>query len=574
MDATHNNHPHQQMVRLHKRQRERTTTTTTRAARTTAATRTTGRARQETTRRQRPDRTTERETRRQTTATASQRETSTNRSSIVETDTQTATQRAPTATVAATATRAYSGSASVRAAASTSAARSSSTRAVSPSAAAGAASSSTKNSGIGGGAIAGIVIAVIAGLAVLGGLFWWRKKKSARAGRGSGSTLVGSGGGFKKYRDDDNGSELFGNSLASGGAFGEKSPESADSYGYYNGTSPAQQSWNQQQLSYDAPSYQSQTPHTPPTIPAQAFQSSMKALPSNTVTASALAGLSQVGDDRRHQEMEQREVLQHLQQQQQEQQQQQQQLQLDGASGPFSEFPGQGAIHVVKRTFEPGLEDELVLFPGNRVQLLIRYDDGWALGINLDSNQSPPAKGVFPFDCLGEALGSSSQQPLSTILEQDSRPGSLASPPPKLDTSAVANAPTAQLGYLSNGPVPPQLPQMRSDSPIDLESPPTSAVKSDSRSTPSPTLVMPSIQISDQATGVSQELFTPPPQQMAFDDYQHQQQRLPDALQAGKSGKSTVNDKKGRRTSSLVASKDADLFLALGEVLGRDDVKQ
>jgi hypothetical protein len=31
------------------------------------------------------------------------------------------------------------------------------------------------------------------------------------------------------------------------------------------------------------------------------------------------------------------------------------------SASPFGDSPGQGAVHVVKRTFEPGLDDELVL---------------------------------------------------------------------------------------------------------------------------------------------------------------------------------------------------------------------
>ncbi|PRQ74037.1 hypothetical protein AAT19DRAFT_15604 [Rhodotorula toruloides] len=37
----------------------------------------------------------------------------------------------------------------------------------------------------------------------------------------------------------------------------------------------------------------------------------------------------------------------------------------------------------------------------------MKYDDGWALGLNLNSGR-PPAKGVFPFDCLGEMKRASS----------------------------------------------------------------------------------------------------------------------------------------------------------------------
>ncbi|ORY79711.1 hypothetical protein BCR35DRAFT_93894 [Leucosporidium creatinivorum] len=181
----------------------------------------------------------------------------------------------------------------------------------------------------------------------------------------------------------------------------------------------------------------------------------------------------------------------------------QQQQQQGEASSPFGDHPGQGSIHVVKRTFEPSLDDELVLFPGNRVQMLIKYDDGWALGINLDSDSNPPAKGVFPFDCLGEVVPSASstpvvaapqpQQPLHTITEAetDSRPSS-----PSAQQQQQQQEPESDsLGYLAydapeptpthppsssshssiTSQLPPQLPTLRSDSPIDFSSPPPSA---------------------------------------------------------------------------------------------------
>ncbi|KAK4058607.1 hypothetical protein OIO90_000051 [Microbotryomycetes sp. JL221] len=633
---------HQQMAKLHKRQRERVTTTTTVArARATTTTRARAAADEETTRRRRETTTTERRAVRPTT-TARERATTSKlafvfhkgsqvelapdayllvltraatRDRVRNTTTATeATRRAAASTTTTTTPAAQATTATparaVASSAALSSARTTSSRSPSASAAAGAAGSSTKeeSSGIGGGAIAGIIIALVALAALVGAFFWWRKKKNGRAsiGRGSGSTLVGShggaNGGFKKHRDDD--SELFGNSLMSGGgAYGEKVLDSTDSYGFYGGNnSPVQPAWNggQQSQQWDAPSpYQSQVPHSPPTVPAQAFQASMKALPSAGVAATAFgAGATAAAlANSRHQEIEQREMQQHHQQQQAQQQQQQPQQQLQqqqaagNNAGPFSEFPGQGAVHVVKRTFEPGLEDELVLLPGNRVQLLIRYDDGWALGINLDSDQSPPAKGVFPFDCLGEALGTSTQQPLSTIMEQDSRPASLASVPVNngfgykspVDSSTVVNSPPAQLSYLSNesptGFNAPQLPEpKRSDSPIDLSSPTSPR---ETRSTPSPTLMMPSIQISDQTTGVSHEYFSPPPMQsQQFFAEQQQQQppltnALPRALQSGRGegNATTESEKKSRRTSSLVASQDRDLFLAMGEVLSRDDVK-
>lgn len=239
----------------------------------------------------------------------------------------------------------------------------SSVRASASAAAAAGSASKDSSSGISGGAVAGIVIAVLAGLALVGAFFWWRKKKNARDSRGSGSTLVGSAGnksGFSKHRDDD--SELFGNSLTYSG---EKGINSGESFGAYNAGQwgPVQQQQNQNRPSFEAPSYhsQSQTQTPPPAFNPSTVQKPAAALIAGGAGAAGAAFSQQ--SDARHQEIEQREMQQHLDNQHHQQQQ------LAAASsaaaagnGPFAEFPGQGAVHIVKRTFEPGLEDELILF--------------------------------------------------------------------------------------------------------------------------------------------------------------------------------------------------------------------
>lgn len=254
------------------------------------------------------------------------------------------------------------------------------------------------------------------------------------------------------------------------------------------------------------------------------------------------------------------------------------------------------------------------------MQLLIKYDDGWALGINLDSKVSPPAKGVFPYDCLGDVVGSGSgsgsssapaqpqPQPLTTIAEDEDREMAMMG----MGMSHGANGGPGGLSYLSydepqsTAQQAPQLPAMRSDSPIDFSS------ASKMAATSNPNANVPSIRISDPevtssaadnvtspdpyglatpATGSvssyasSGAAFVPLPPSPTSPTGPSGAHTLPAVLQPGSSSSTNEfglqsnkeggasTEKKARRTSSLVASRDADLFLALGEVLGRDDVR-
>jgi hypothetical protein len=90
----------------------------------------------------------------------------------------------------------------------------------------------------------------------------------------------------------------------------------------------------------------------------------------------------------------------------------------NASASPFDDSQQyQGKIFVVRRTFEPSLADELIIYPGDRIEIItvrgaclsrVRasetatqvYDDGWCLGINLDSAKpgQEPQKGVFPRD--------------------------------------------------------------------------------------------------------------------------------------------------------------------------------
>lgn len=224
----------------------------------------------------------------------------------------------------------------------------------------------------------------------------WRKKRAARA-RGSGTALVGGGGGgnsgFKKQKADDD--EMFGNSSTGGSPFAgnEKyadSPNAGAGYGSMaaagagavGGWGAAQQYNNHQQ--------QSQQRQASPTWDSPAAYPTMNAAPTSTANL-----LSNANGQPSHNEIESREMQQHLDNMRQQQQSPfkdpspsalapkglgmmdaglagaagigavklaQQQQQQPEVTSPFGDHPGQGSIHVVKRTFEPSLDDELVLF--------------------------------------------------------------------------------------------------------------------------------------------------------------------------------------------------------------------
>jgi len=77
----------------------------------------------------------------------------------------------------------------------------------------------------------------------------------------------------------------------------------------------------------------------------------------------------------------------------------------EGQQGPFADPATEGKTYIVTRIFEPSMPDELVIFPGDRIQIVVPYDDGWCLGCNLTTSERegvPPTRGVFPRDCVEE----------------------------------------------------------------------------------------------------------------------------------------------------------------------------
>ncbi|KAI7869294.1 hypothetical protein BDF14DRAFT_1723081 [Spinellus fusiger] len=64
-------------------------------------------------------------------------------------------------------------------------------------------------------------------------------------------------------------------------------------------------------------------------------------------------------------------------------------------------------VFTVVSTYAPTLSDEIDIQPGDQVEVLAEYDDGWCQGINLSRGQ---ARGVFPKHCLDYAMLPSEQQ--------------------------------------------------------------------------------------------------------------------------------------------------------------------
>ncbi|KAI9228925.1 MAG: hypothetical protein DHS80DRAFT_30346 [Piptocephalis tieghemiana] len=64
-------------------------------------------------------------------------------------------------------------------------------------------------------------------------------------------------------------------------------------------------------------------------------------------------------------------------------------------------------IYPVVSTYTPTLGDELEIQPGDQVQIVVEYDDGWCQGLNLSRGN---AKGVFPKHCVDMSQGSENYQ--------------------------------------------------------------------------------------------------------------------------------------------------------------------
>lgn len=64
--------------------------------------------------------------------------------------------------------------------------------------------------------------------------------------------------------------------------------------------------------------------------------------------------------------------------------------------------------YTVISTYTPTLGDELEIHPGDRVEVLVEYDDGWVTGRNVSRGG---VKGVFPKHCVDYATSPSQHEP-------------------------------------------------------------------------------------------------------------------------------------------------------------------
>ena len=214
---------------------------------------------------------------------------------------------------------------------------------------------------------------------------------------------------------------------------------------------------------------------------------------------------------------------------------------------PFADPPEAGKTFVVRRTFEPSMNDELVIFvrrpishvtsrqgadsrpctviqPGDRVQILTSYDDGWCLGVNLDVSPSDPTRnqrGVFPRDCVEELTGATGLHRVPTL--------------PPLDLGHQdSSGDKVVLGI---------------DTSLGGPAPATPAI----------------------------EIFSPSGEQEEVDSNRAIIDRFPPPSPSASSSKATspaLSERTQRRVSSLIASRDAELFMALGEALDARDAQR
>ncbi|GAA5829730.1 hypothetical protein JCM11251_000262 [Rhodosporidiobolus azoricus] len=528
---------------------------------------------------------------------------------------------------------------------------SSSTHASSASGAAASGSSgSSSGGGTSGGAIAGAVIAVIAVLAIAaGGYFYWRKKKAARAASGFAATGGNGGnggygagavaGGYDK-RHETGDSELFANSSASpngswsgeekfGAAAAGGALAGAGAYGaMHHGQQQARDNdpWVVQQQqnnlravspsqvqsqphqSWAAPSFASSTPSQQQYPSANVPGSTVNLLGGGNPLAAPVPMQNQHNgltsspfSDAHHSSIEQRELQQELDNRRASMMNataaatSAAAAAADGAaaeSSPFGESEGQGEIRIVKGTFDPSLEDELVLYPGDRVQVLMKYDDGWALGLNLNSG-NPPAKGVFPFDCLGDLAPA----PTATEIRSPGAPRALSPAlgsglPPALqpaspDMQQHLQQQQQQRRQSMGSALAAQASAPSPVNPANIPLPPPTPTPTTSQSGHGGAGVLASIDKDGVAVTTSRgpsPINTSVPPQLApltlgggsdsplaasFAPLSSSAPAVSPTHEIGASQALALAPvKQTKRHSSLIASRDADLFVALGEVLG------
>jgi hypothetical protein len=70
---------------------------------------------------------------------------------------------------------------------------------------------------------------------------------------------------------------------------------------------------------------------------------------------------------------------------------------MSGTGAGLLDGAPQGKIYAVISTYTPTLGDELEIQPGDKVSVLVEYDDGWCQGVN---HTRGGLKGVFPKHCV------------------------------------------------------------------------------------------------------------------------------------------------------------------------------
>ncbi|KAG0167853.1 hypothetical protein DFQ28_005460 [Apophysomyces sp. BC1034] len=78
--------------------------------------------------------------------------------------------------------------------------------------------------------------------------------------------------------------------------------------------------------------------------------------------------------------------------------------------------PDSIGVFTVISTYTPTLNDEIDIQTGDRVEVLVEYDDGWCQGINLSRGN---AKGVFPKHCVDYATAPSEHDKSQVADETD-----------------------------------------------------------------------------------------------------------------------------------------------------------
>lgn len=220
----------------------------------------------------------------------------------------------------------------------------------------------------------------------------------------------------------------------------------------------------------------------------------------------------------------------------------------------------------------------------------MKYDDGWALGINLDHG----GKGVFPHDCLGDLAPSGSSAAAAAPSSHNNNPTSpapsfgLVSPNPSnaLPAALLSGAPARQSVLFgqqqqakltpqpldtksanlavnpANVPLPPPTPTGHSLSPI------AENFSANGITSPSPSSMSINTSSPPQLAPLTLGSGSDSPLSASFPS----RAATPTTTQEGLTAPPTPV-KQNKRHSSLIASRDADLFVALGEVLG-DEQKQ